>query len=74
MSDDTTTYRKEWMPDQSIKVDEVAIKRPYCCPVCNGAGTVSRPPHVAGDQIAWSGSGAEFYTCHACNGAGIVWG
>jgi len=23
--------------------------QPYCCPACNGHGTVSRPPWVAGD-------------------------
>ncbi len=48
---------------------------PYTCPVCNGAGTVSRPPTVAGDQATWmSSNAADAYECHACGGKGIVWG
>lgn len=48
--------------------------RPYVCPVCNGAGTVSRPPHIAGDQTSWSSSSCPLYICHACCGTGVVWG
>ena len=48
--------------------------RPYVCPVCNGAGTVSRPPHIAGDQTTWSSTSCPLYTCHACCGTGVVWG
>jgi len=47
---------------------------PFCCPVCNGSGTVQRPPEVAGDQETWVNSSAyNEYTCKACNGEGIVW-
>jgi len=46
---------------------------PHACPVCNGFGTVSRPPHVAGDVLAWSSSSAGPYTCPACKGAGVLW-
>jgi hypothetical protein len=43
------------------------------CPVCNGHGTVSRPPHVAGDVPWWVGSSIESYPCRACSGTGLVW-
>lgn len=45
-----------------------------CCPVCNGAGMVSRPPWVAGDQPQWtSGNTTDQHKCKACNGTGVVW-
>lgn len=48
--------------------------QPFTCPVCRGAGTVSRPPHVAGDQPFWSSSATgALYPCRACTGTGIVW-
>lgn len=46
---------------------------PHTCPVCNGAGRVSRPPWVAGDVTEWSSSSAGPYPCQSCNGTGIVW-
>jgi hypothetical protein len=50
-------------------------QRPFACPVCNGGGTVSRPPFVAGDCPQWvQGGGPYVYPCEACNGSGIVWG
>ena len=48
-------------------------RKPHCCPVCHGAGTVSRPPWVAGDQPTWDAGGIEFYECRACKGSGMVW-
>jgi DnaJ-class molecular chaperone len=42
------------------------------CPVCNGAGTVSRPPWVAGDQMSWTDTGAKNYPCRACDGKGVL--
>jgi DnaJ-class molecular chaperone len=48
-------------------------KQPFTCPVCNGHGTVSRPPHIAGDQLTWADSSTRTYECQACNGSGIVW-
>ena len=48
-------------------------RKPHCCPVCHGAGTVSRPPWVAGDQPTWDTNTIEFYECRACKGSGIVW-
>lgn len=48
--------------------------KPYCCPVCNGSGLVSRPPHIAGDLNQWVDTGTAPYTCKACSGSGIVWG
>jgi hypothetical protein len=47
---------------------------PYKCPVCNGQGTVNRPPYIAGDQESWVDSSVGPYQCRACNGSGIIWG
>lgn len=46
---------------------------PHKCPVCYGRGTVSKPPHIPGDQLTWSSSTQATYDCHACNGTGVVW-
>lgn len=47
---------------------------PHTCPVCNGGGDVSKPPHIAGDVTEWFSADAnETYPCRACNGTGIVW-
>jgi len=46
----------------------------YKCPVCNGQGTVSKPPHITGDQETWVDNSASPYTCHACSGTGVIWG
>jgi hypothetical protein len=48
-------------------------EQPFTCPVCAGSGKVSRPPHVAGDVVAWTGSGSELYDCRACAGTGVLW-
>ena len=48
--------------------------KPHKCPVCNGHGTVSKPPYVAGDIYAWmGGSTSDLFPCNACSGSGIVW-
>jgi len=49
------------------------MKIPFKCPVCDGQGTVSKPPHIAGDQQTWIASLTGPYQCHACNGTGIAW-
>lgn len=49
------------------------MSEPKTCPVCNGAKTVSRPPHITGDQPTWVSSGLSAYACVACNATGIVW-
>lgn len=46
---------------------------PHKCPVCNGAGTISGPPYVAGDQPTWGDSGTQPYPCPACEETGIIW-
>jgi len=46
---------------------------PHKCPVCNGHGTVSKPPQIAGDITTWSSTDNKLYPCKACNGTGIVW-
>lgn len=49
------------------------MKIPFSCPVCNGHGTVSKPPWIAGDQMTWYASSSVLYTCNACDGTGVVW-
>ena len=46
---------------------------PHKCPVCNGHGTVSRPPYIAGDQSEWYSTSAMPHPCKACGATGIVW-
>ena len=45
---------------------------PYqLCPKCNGQGTVSKPPYIAGDVYEWSSSSCQFQ-CDVCNGQKII--
>jgi len=46
---------------------------PHQCPVCNGHGTVSKPPWVAGDIQGWTDCSTVPYVCRACEGTGIIW-
>lgn len=46
---------------------------PHKCPVCDGQGTVSRPPKTPGDQPQWTDDGFYIYPCRVCCGGGIVW-
>lgn len=41
------------------------------CPKCNGQGTVSKPPYVAGDVHEWTSSATSF-VCDVCNGTKII--
>ena len=41
------------------------------CPKCDGQGTVSKPPHIAGDQKQWSGTELA-HTCNVCHGKMII--
>ena len=45
---------------------------PHKCPVCDGSGSVSRPPWVAGDQQTWVTSGEMSFPCNACYGTGVL--
>ena len=54
-------------------IKDTPVKLAYRCPACNGHGTVSRPPWIAGDQETWPASSIETYSCRACGGTGIVW-
>lgn len=51
------------------------IQAPYIpyqkCPKCDGQGTVSKPPYIAGDVHQWSAADCIF-TCDVCNGAKIL--
>jgi hypothetical protein len=42
------------------------------CPVCNGTGLLTRPPHVPGDVTTWLGGGATSYQCPTCLGRRII--
>ncbi len=46
---------------------------PFKCPVCDGTGLVSRPPHVAGDLPTWVSGEIRNYACRACEGRGVLW-
>jgi len=41
------------------------------CPKCDGQGTVSKPPYVAGDVHQWSSTSAVF-PCNVCNGEMVL--
>lgn len=41
------------------------------CPKCNGQGSVSKPPYVAGDVNEWTSSATSF-VCNVCNGAKVL--
>ena len=59
----------------ALRADNERLRaEPVKCPVCDGHGTVSRPPWVAGDQHSWPGStaGGGPWPCRACGGIGIV--
>jgi len=67
----------EWESFKLEPVEEYKITarvRPYKCPVCDGAGLVSRPPHIAGDVYEWPDSQTGPYPCKSCSGTGILWG
>ena len=42
------------------------------CPNCNGQRTVSRPPHVAGDQDTWISGNTGPYPCPTCDAKGYI--
>ena len=64
-------------PDQSTPPDGMKEKfQPVMgeyqlCPKCNGQGTVSKPPYVAGDVNHWASSSSAFQ-CDVCNGNKII--
>jgi len=41
------------------------------CPKCDGQGTVSKPPYIAGDVHEWVAT-ATSWTCDVCNGAKVL--
>lgn len=47
------------------------IKGFQLCPKCNGQGTVSKPPHIAGDVHEWT-SDSCIFVCDVCNGEKIL--
>ena len=73
MSYCTVCHRDHYGTACPPKVPEIQ-KQPFKCPVCDGQGMVSRPPHIAGDVNVWTSSDTALYDCPACDGTGIVWG
>lgn len=61
------------LPSASIAANPLlAAVIPYqLCPKCNGQGTVSKPPYIAGDVYEWSSSSCQFQ-CDVCNGQKII--
>ena len=41
------------------------------CPKCDGQGSVSKPPYIAGDVFEWSSTQA-IHVCDICNGEKII--
>ena len=51
-------------------------RKPVCCPVCYGKGTV-HPGFYDHHREAWAWGGTAIPTpenCRSCGGSGIVWG
>ena len=46
---------------------------PHRCPVCFGAGVVSRPPGVPADQESFMSSSVGPWQCQVCKGEGVLW-
>ncbi len=49
------------------------MMQPFCCPTCNGYGTVSKPPWIAGDHQTWASATVALYPCPSCKGTGTIW-
>lgn len=66
-------YHDEQMQVKNINYHTVlpTVTLMQLCPKCNGQGTVSKPPYVAGDVHEWTSSSASF-VCDVCNGAKII--
>ncbi len=57
------------MMEIEIKIVEVV---PFqTCPKCNGQGSVSKPPEIAGDITTWSDC-VGIHTCNVCNGEKVI--
>jgi len=52
----------------SVTLNPERNKRPYRCPVCNGAGNVPRNTYNPID------SSLERASCRTCGGVGALWG
>lgn len=61
------------IPDFPV-ISDTPERKPHTCPVCAGTGLVSRPPHIAGDQMTWTDNQTGPYPCNACGGGGVLWG
>lgn len=62
------------MNAKEAKTEEIKISKyvPYqLCPKCNGQGTVSKPPYLAGDTHEWTSTSLS-HQCDVCNGAKLI--
>ena len=51
---------------------EERARVPHRCPICEGAGVLSRPPGVpVGQDFTSTSSGP--WPCGACGGTGVLW-
>jgi len=60
-----------WLERQIVKPPAIPAAPYQLCPKCNGQGSVSKPPHVAGDVHEWNSNQISF-VCDVCNGAKII--
>lgn len=69
IKEDFMTYSTPTPVLQSIEGKEFGEWQ--ICPKCNGQGTVSKPPYLAGDITEWSSTEVSFQ-CDVCNGNKII--
>lgn len=55
----------------SLKEGAGTVSEWQLCPKCNGQGSVSKPPWLAGDVDQWTSSETQ-YDCDVCNGAKVL--
>ncbi len=58
--------------DCDAEEEEERMNIPHKCPVCDGQGTVLKPPWVAGDKEEWTDMNTAPYECRACKGTGVL--
>ncbi len=65
--DDFGEYETEELKNKSVS-DYVPYQK---CPKCDGQGTVSKPPYIAGDVQQWTGTALGF-VCDVCEGKKVI--
>ena len=66
---------KMWKKRYGILQSQLEKEREFIpyqkCPKCDGQGIVSKPSHIAGDQMQWD-SASTNHQCDVCNGSKII--